>query len=195
MRPGFWPKCWVCLRWFRISIWLLILAAACLLLWFNEVGLPGFLKERLRSDLKERGILVDFSRMRLRMTRGIVVENMRAGKADDPASPTLAVGEVQVLLDFGQLVRGHIVIEGLILRGGRLVVPINEASHPLETLELTNIQTDLRFKDNDTWALDNFQADFKNTKLALSGDVANATEIRNWEIFHGHQGPKRIRQG
>jgi len=192
MRPGFWRHCRVCFRWCRISILLLILAAACVLLWFNQVGLPAFLKEPLLRNLEAKGVLVEFTRMRLRMTRGIVVENVRmgvrAGVAGDSQNPTLTIGEAQLLLDFGQLVRGHLQIQGLVLRQGWLVVPINEASQPLETLELTNIQTDLRFKENETWALDNFQAGFKNTELALSGDLAHAPEIRKWEIFNRPKG-------
>ncbi len=184
MRPGFWRTCRVCFRWCRVSLLVLVLAVVSVLFWFNQVGLPDFLKQPLLASLRDRGILVQFTRMRLRMTRGIVVENIRAGAAADPQSPTLTIADAQILLDFPELFHGRLRVQGVILREGRLVIPFNETNQPLETLELDHIQTDLRFKDQDTWALDNFQADFKNTKLALSGDLAHAPEIRNWEIFN-----------
>ena len=184
MRLRFWRTCRVCLRWCRISLLLLILAAAGALLWFNQIGLPSFLKESLQTNLRQRGIQVEFSRMRLRMTRGIVAENVLVGDAKNPDRPALALGEVQLLLDFGGLWQGHLQVEGLILRAGLLVVPVAGTNPPKRPLEISNIQTDLRFHENDTWSLDHFQADFQGARLTLSGDVTHATELQNWEVFH-----------
>ena len=185
MRFGFWRTCRVCVRWCRLSLLLLLLAAACGLLWFNQIGLPAFLKAPLLANLQQRGIQVAFTRMRLRMTRGIVAENVRVGDARNPDRPSLSVREVQLLLDFGSLLRGRLGVEGLVLREGRLVVPVTGAAPPRSPLELTNIQTDLRFHDNDTWSLDNFQAGFRGARLTLTGDVAHAPEILQWEVFRG----------
>jgi hypothetical protein len=62
-------------------------------------------------------------------------------------------------------------------------VPVAGAGQSASPLELTNIQTEVRFSANDTWSLDNFQAGFKGIILALSGDIAHASELRHWEIF------------
>ena len=183
MASLFWRGCRICFRWFRISVLLVMLTAASLLLYFNQVGLPDFLKQPLLASLKERGVQLEFNRMRLRMTRGIVVEQVRAGAADNPDSPTLYLGEVQLLLDFERLFHGHWEVQGLVVREGRLVVPVAGAGSATGSLELTNIQTDVRLQPNDTWSLDNFQAGFKGVTLALSGDIAHASELRHWELF------------
>jgi hypothetical protein len=196
----FWRICRVGFRWCRISLLLLILTAACVLLWFNQVGLPSFLKEKLLANLQQRGIQVEFTRMRLRMTRGIVAENVRVGVARNPNRPALSLGEVQLLLDFGGLLHGRLQLQGLVLRDGRLTVPVTGANPPQPPLELTNIQTDLRFHENDTWSLDNFQAGFHGARLALSGDIAHASEIVQWDVFHGqrtsgpYDWPAQVRQ-
>jgi hypothetical protein len=182
MPSEFWRKFRVAFRWCRISILLLILAGACLLLWFNLVGLPDTLKNRLLADLQKRGVTLQFSRMRLRMTRGIVVDNAHMVAADNTNGPSLYLGEAQLLIDFPSLLRGHLHIEGLVLREGRLVVPVNDSAQASTALELDNIQTNLRFQD-DTWSLDNFVADFHGAKLFLAGDVAHARDFRNWDIF------------
>src|SRR5271163_1793922 len=66
MRPGFWHKCRVSFRWCRISLWLVVLAALFAIIWFNQIGLPEFLKTRLVATLREHGVELEFSRMRLR---------------------------------------------------------------------------------------------------------------------------------
>ena len=142
-----------------------------------------FLKDPLLKNLRERGILVTFTRMRLRMTRGIVAENVQVGAVGNTNSPQLSIREVQLILNFPRLFHGDLQVQGLVLREGRLRVPVNGTNQSQSTLELTNIQTDLRFSKNETWALDNFQADFNNIKLAMSGDIAHAMQIRQWELF------------
>ena len=172
MRPGFWRKCRMCFRWLRIGAWLVLLAAICAVLWFNRVGLPDFLKTRLVATLHERGVELQFSRMRLRFERGIVAENVRIGGAQTNGSPVLSLAEVQLRLDFRALLRRQLQVDGLVLRQGKLVWPVS----PTNTLTLDSIQADLRFQTNDTWSLDNFQADFAGAKLALSGEVKHAPE-------------------
>jgi hypothetical protein len=181
MRPGFWRKCRVCFRWCRISVWLLVLAAICAVVWFNRIGLPDFLKTRLVTNLHERGINLEFSRLRLRFERGLVAENVRIGGTQTAAGPVLTLAEVQVQLDFRALLRRQLQVDGLLLRQGKFLWPVS----PTNTLRLDNIQTALRFQTNDTWSLDKFQADLAGANLKLSGEIAHAPEIRDWAVFHG----------
>jgi hypothetical protein len=181
MRPGFWRKCRVCFRWCRISVWLLVLTVVCAVAWFNRIGLPDFLKTRLVATLHERGVELEFTRMRLRFERGIVAENVRIGGTENVASPVLTLAEVQMQLDFRALLHQQLQVNGLLLREGKFRWPVS----PTNTLRLDNLQTALRFQTNDTWTLDKFQADLAGTKLKLSGEVAHAPEIRDWTIFHG----------
>jgi len=184
MRPGFWRKCRVCFRWCRISALLLVLAAVCAFVWLNRVGLPDFLKTRLVAALHSRGIELEFSRMRLRVTRGFVADNVRIGDARNPGSPALSLAEIELRLDFRTLLlHRQFQIDGLVLREGELVWTVS----PADVLTLDNIQTDLRFQTNDTWLLDNFRAEFAGAQLNLSGEIAHASEIRNWQIFQGQK--------
>ena len=180
MRSGFWRKCRVCFRWCRISVWLVVLAVLCAIVWFNQIGLPDFLKTRLVATLHERGIELHFSRMRMRFGRGIVAENVRIGGEPAAAGLSLTLAEVQLQLDYHALLRRRQwQVEGIALHRGKLIWPVS----PANALQLENIQADLRFQTNDTWSLDNFQANFAGAKLMLSGDIAHAPEIRNWEMF------------
>ena len=155
----------------------------CAVVWLNQFGLPDFLKPRLVENLRTHGIELEFSRLRLHFVRGLVAENVLIGGAKTPDSPTLSLREVQLQLDHRALLHCRLQIDGLVLRQGKFVWPLS----PTNALTLDHIQTDLRFQTNDTWSLDNFQADFAGTKLELSGDIAHAPAIRHWEIFHGRQ--------
>src|SRR5258708_844060 len=181
MRPGFWRKCRVCFRWFRISAWLALLAAICAVVWLNRVGLPDFLKTRLVPELQSNGFGLEFTRMRLSLTRGLVAENVRIGHAQISGNPSLTLAEVQLQLDFRALLLRRLQVDGLVLREGKLLWPVSQTN----TLALDKIQTDLRFQTNDTWSLDNFHAEFSGAKLNLSGDIAHAPEISGWKIFQG----------
>ena len=178
---GFWRKCRVGFRWFRIATLLAVLALVCAFVWFNRVGLPEFLKRPLVEKLRARGVELEFTRLRLRFVRGLVAENVHLGHAATPGSPTLSLAEVQLRLDHRALLHRRLQINGLILREGKLVWPFT----PTNALTLDHIQTDLRFQTNDTWSLDHFQAGFAGIKLSLTADIAHAPEFRHWEMFHG----------
>src|SRR5258706_725490 len=136
MRSGFWRKSRVCFRWFRIRAWLVVLTGLGAVVWFNQIGLPDFLKTRLVATLRERGVELAFTRMRLRFGHGIVAENVRIGDALTAGSPTFSLAEIQLQLNFGALLRRQLQLDGLGLRQGRLIWPIT----PTNVLKLDNIR-------------------------------------------------------
>jgi hypothetical protein len=186
-QPGFWRKCRTGFRWLRITVLFTVLALVCALVWFNRIGLPDFLKRRLVETLQTRGIELAFTRMRLNLVHGLVVENVRIGHAEAPDDPVLSLAEIQLQLNYRALLHRQWQVDGLVLRQGKFVWPLT----PTNALTLGNIQTDLRFQTNDTWSLDHFQADFADVKLELSGDIIHAPEVRRWEIFRGKKSAGR----
>ena len=75
------------------------------LLYLNRVGLPDFAKQPLLENLRARGLELEFSRLRLSWYRGIVAENVRFGRADEPLSPQLTAAQVQLRLNHRALAR------------------------------------------------------------------------------------------
>jgi hypothetical protein len=181
MQPGFWRKCRVCLRWCRRASMVAVVALICAFVWFDCVGVPDFLQRRLVEFLRERGVELEFSRLRFSLFHGLIADNVRVGHAAAPDSPALSAKEVRLELDDSAALRGRLQLEGLVLNQGRFVLPLS----PTNSLHLDDIQTELRFQADDTWSLDNFKAGFAGAKLALSGDIAHAPEIRRWAIFRG----------
>jgi hypothetical protein len=178
---GFWQKCRTVFRHFRRLIIFVVLVLICAIVWLNRVGLPDFLKRPLVETLRARGVELEFARLRLSLRHGLVADDVHLGRAEKAENPTLSLRQVQLRLDYRALLHRRLQINGLVLRQGKFIWPLS----PTNALTLDRIQTDLRFQTNDTWSLDNFQADFAGVKLRLSGDIAHAPALRNWEIFRG----------
>src|SRR5260370_20046085 len=151
--------------------------------YLNQIGLPGFLKRPLLARLQERGVDLQFSRLRLRWRRGVVAENVRFGQAEEPLGPRLSLKEVQLKLDHAALKKFRLNVNELILRDGRLVWPLGETNNPGRELSADGIQANLRLLPGDEWRLEDFQARFAGVKLQLSGALTNASLVRNWRFF------------
>jgi hypothetical protein len=186
-KRGFWRTCRVYFRRFRITVWLLTFAVLSALIYLNQIGLPGFAKQPLLDNLRTRGIDLQFSRLRLSWQHGIVAENVRFGRAEEPRGPELTAAQVQVRLNHRALARLEIQIDSLMLRRGRLVWAVAGTNQAPRQLALENIQTELRFLPEDEWELDHFTASFGGARLQLSGTVAHASAIREWKGLKAEQ--------
>ncbi|MGA3162736.1 MAG: AsmA-like C-terminal region-containing protein [Verrucomicrobiota bacterium] len=180
-QTGFWRKCRTLFRRLRHATIFGVLVLICAGLWLNKIGLPDFLKQPLVATLRARGIELEFARLRLSFTRGLVADNVHIGRAQMTNSPVFSLQQIQLRLNYRALLHRHLQIDGLVLRQGKLVWPLS----PTNALVLDHIQTHLWFQPNDTWSLDNFQADFAGAKLSVSGDIAHASALRDWKISHG----------
>lgn len=183
-RRGFWGACRVHFRRVRITVWVLVLVLLGCLLYVNQVGLPRFVKDPLLQRLRDRGVDLQFSRLRLRFYEGIVAENVRFGQSDATNMPHLTVREIQLGLNWRALSRFQLQLEELRLRQGRLAwaIPGDPAGRELS---VENIQTQLRFLEPDMWALDRFNADFASARIHLSGVVTNASAVSQWRFSDG----------
>ena len=175
---AFWRKCRIAFRCLRFAVWLLALVVLVSFGWFNLVGLPNFLKTRLTATLHERGVELEFSRMRLRLVHGFVAENVRLG-GKNPNQPVLTAGEVQLRLDYNALLHRRWQVDGIVVRNGQFSLPLSATN----TLTLRQLQTELRFATNDVWSLDQFRADFAGIQISLAGSVTHPLEIGKWQMF------------
>src|ERR1017187_5709278 len=174
-------------RRFRITVWSLILTLLGGLVYLNQIGLPDFAKKPLLEKLRARGLDLQFSRLRVSWYHGIVAENVRFERADEPLSPHLTLAEVRLRFNHAALARLQFQIDSLMLRQGRLVWPLAETNQAPRQLAVENIQTDLRFLPGDQWALDHFTAGFAGAKIQLSGTVTNASAFREWKVLQAGQ--------
>jgi hypothetical protein len=182
-KSQFWRLCRIYFRRFRITVWFIILVVLGSLLYVNQVGLPGFVKKPLLDRLRVRGLDLQFSRLRLRWYQGIVAENVRFGQPDEPLSPSLTLAELQVRLNYRALSRFQVQVDSVMLRKGRLVLPLAQTNQPSRELTVENIQSELHFLPDDQWMLENFKAQIAGATIRLGGIVTNASSVRDWKLF------------
>jgi hypothetical protein len=188
----FWHICGIYFRRFRITVWFVAFVLLSAFVYLNQVGLPDFVKGPLLQKLHDRGLDLQFSRLRLRWYQGIVADNARFERADEPLGPQLTVGEVQVLLNLPALKRLKFQVDALVLRRGRLIWPIQGTNQPPRQLSVERIETHLRFLPDDQWALDNFKATFNGANIRLSGIITNASTVRDWKFVQPAQPTPQI---
>jgi hypothetical protein len=179
----FWRVCRVYFRRFRIAVWLLLLTLVGCLLYLNQVGLPGFIKTPLLERLRARGVDLQFSRLRLRWYEGIVAENVRFGRPDEPLGPRLTVKQVRVQLNSVALQHFQVQVDALVLSEGRLAWPVPDTNIPGRELAVEKIHTELRLLPNDEWALNNFSANFAGARFLLGGVITHASAIQHWSFL------------
>jgi hypothetical protein len=178
----FWRAARRAFRWFRITVWLGVLALLILAIWLHRVGLPDFIKDPLVTELRLRGVDLRFTRMRLIWYRGIVADNIQFGRPGETNGPRASATEAEVHLRVRPLLHRQIDLEGVALRGGRVIVPIWGTNETPRELEIQKVHGELKFLPGDQWDLSQFQAETFGVKLRLTGTVTNATAIRRWKI-------------
>lgn len=182
-QPSRWRLFRLIFRRCRITLWLVILAIVLALLYLDVVGLPGFIKRPLVQKLHDRGIDLQFTRLRLIPFRGIVADNVFVGDTN-AAIPQLDLREFQIRLDYAALLKRQLQIQSLELRQGRLAWRVADTNGSPRELSIDHIQTDLELLTNDVWELDNLQATFAGANFQVTGALTNASAIREWGVFH-----------
>ncbi|HTR43708.1 MAG TPA: AsmA-like C-terminal region-containing protein [Pseudomonadales bacterium] len=182
-RTRFWNRCRVCFRLCRITVLLFILALVCAVIWLDRVGLPDFVKQPLIQALRQRGVELQFVRLRFNLVRGLVADNVHIGSSITN-TPSMTFSQVRLELNYDALWHRKWQLDGLALRQGTLTFPVPDTNGPPIILTLDHIQTDVHFATNDVWSLDNFQADFAGATFTLSGELAHASTVQDWKIFH-----------
>ena len=112
-RSRFWRKARVYFRRFRITVLLILLMLLGVLIFLNLHGLPDFAKRPILEKLKERGVEIEFSRLRLRALQGLVAENVRFGPSREPEWPHLTAKEVELNLNPLSLLLLQVQVESL----------------------------------------------------------------------------------
>ena len=75
------------LRRLAVVLLLVVVGAA---VYLNQFGLPGFLKDRVLADLRQRGVHAEFKRLRWRWPQGVVAEGLVLRRSGDRTGPEFA---------------------------------------------------------------------------------------------------------
>jgi hypothetical protein len=167
-------------RWCRRSSYVVLLLVGGLLVYINQIGIPEFLKAPLLGQLRERGIDLEFTRMRVRLTRGLVVENVNLSRKAERPGEIFHSEELRLGLWWGALLDFQPPqITSLDLRGGRvtLPLPVGEGEPPFP-FAIENVEARLRFVSGELWELDELSATCHGGTFHAHGVLTNASQLR-----------------
>lgn len=180
----------------RICVLLLILCLVGALAYLNQIGLPEFLRQPLQQKLRERGLDLQFSNLRLHFYRGIVADDVKFGRTNDTTGVRVTAREADLNIGFAALLKFQLYITGVGIRDGRVIFPVTDTNQPGRTLAVDRIRVDLRFQEGDQWALEDLHAVFHGADFSLAGSITNATAVRQWPFLRGKErtGPSNFEQ-
>lgn len=179
-RQRLWRRLRLLFRWCRLAVLLFILALLVALVYLGRVGLPDFLKSRLQTELRGRGLDLGFERARLSWFRGVVADVVTVSRANQPDTPQLELGEIAIQLDWRALARGQLKVDGVQIQHGRLQLNLAETNQPPEPFTLDQIATQIRFPPGGRWDLEAFEAEGLGVTFRLTGWISHATELSRW---------------
>ena len=146
----------------------------------NQIGLPGFVKRPLLEQLHEQGADLDFSRMRLRLGRGIVIEHVNLARAHEEIGEQIFAEQLQLQLRWGDLVEFRTPkITAVIMQGGQITIPVASATNgPPLRFAVENVQARLRFVSAEEWELEQFEGTSHQGIFRAAGSITNASQLR-----------------
>ncbi len=168
-------------RWCRRCTLVLVGLLLYVFLHLNQIGLPDFVKRPLLDQLREQGAELDFSRMRLRLGRGIVIEHVNLARAHEGAGEQVFAEQLQLKLDWGDLVDFRTPkITAVTMQGGQLTIPVASATNgPPLRFAVENVQARLRFVSAEHWELEQFEGTCHQGMFRAAGSITNASQLRS----------------
>jgi hypothetical protein len=169
-------------RWFRacrIAVLLVLIAVLGALLYLNRIGLPGWLKAELLTELERRGADVRFTRLRWRWHRGFVADHVFLRRAARPRDPFVQIDELAFDLDWARLLHTRqLELVSCRIVDGHLAIPMEPPGTPPEFFALDQVSAVVRAPDPNQWELVDFRANFLGARIRASGVLTNALRLR-----------------
>jgi hypothetical protein len=149
--------------------------------YIHEIGFPGWIRRPVLDQLRENSLAAEFGRLRWRLHRGLVAEDLRFRHLEATGREELRVEEAQLELDWTQVGWGQgPAVRGLVLRNGDLRIPVSPPGQtPVTWLEVTNIQARLRFLSPESWELEDLQGRCLGASFRAAGSLTNASRLRS----------------
>lgn len=174
---GAWPR-----RLFRIGrrfVYLVLAIIIGLGAYLNQVGIPESLKNRLLETLRQRGVAMEFERIRFRATRGIVAEQVTLGRLGDLGGEQFSAKEVQLALDWGQVLALKPEVRGLQIREGSVSIPLIESNRVASRFNLHGVEARIRLEGAERWVVEDLRAATEVGSFRASGVLEHPTALRS----------------
>ena len=170
-------------RWCRRIALFVVLLLVYGFVHLNQFGVPDILKQPLLQQLRSRGLSLDFSRLRVRLGRGLVAENVTIDRPGEQAGEHFYLEEVQLKLDWTPLTEFRAPeILALKLRKGLVQIPVPDDgpdAGPPYLFQVTDVSGTLAFLGPESWELQSLEATSHGGQFRASGSLTNVSVLRS----------------
>jgi len=183
-------------RWCRRIGYVAGLMLVGLMVWVNQVGLPGLLKAPLLEQLEDRGIVLEFGRLRVRLTRGLVAESVNLSRVGAQGGEHFFSEDVRIRLRWGALLEGGLPeVKELVFEQGDVILnlPTGEGS-PGKPFAIREMEGRVRFVTPDLWEIDGLEGVHDRFSVVIGGTVTNALHLRRARKPDAKPGEERWRE-
>lgn len=162
-------------RRFRIAI-LSVVASFCFgLLWFNYVGFPGWVRERVMAELRRNNLDLNFATLRLSGFFRIVADQVTLKTLNDPLATQFGAGRAEFHLKGAALLRGDFELQELLFKKGSLLLPLS--TNLSDSLEIKNVQSLVEFPAPDHLSITTLEGDSMGLRFSIGGYMFNFSEV------------------
>ncbi len=141
-------------------------------LWFETVGVPGFLRQAVVQAAERQGIVGEIPRLRAGIWRGLVVDELTVWDGDLSGRRLLTARRVRCRLRKLALLRGRLRLSRLEVAGGTLFFPTPTGEDKLRrspfVLHSLDLQVDL---SPDRLSVEHCDGILNGIKLELDGEI------------------------
>lgn len=118
-----------------------------ILIWLQTAGLPRKFYPMLTDAAARQGLQLDFSRMRLSLLEGLVLDDVHLRARDLPKDNEVGVDRTAVSLNWRSLLQGKVELTSLELSGAQLFLPVASETGVTRTIRLTKARARLMLSD------------------------------------------------
>lgn len=170
------------LRALRIALLFVIFLGVVTAFFLNKIGLPEFAKQKIVEALRAEGWEAEFSRVRLRWSRGIVADDVHLRRTNTTEGPHLFVRQAECGLNFRALKTFAIDVRSFKMRGGRIIWLLHRNGAAEPPFTLNDATGELYFNPNDSWELRSLTGELLGARVHFSGTLANGSLVREWRV-------------
>lgn len=149
----------------------LFVAVPGVVLWLQFVGLPSFLHHPVVEEASKEGLDLAFSRMRVSLLQGLVLDEVRLSAESLPPENEVAVDRASIAVDWRRLLRGEFHISGLELHGAQVYLPLSSAGGVTRSLRVTKARARLILADG-VMSIPLARFSLQGIEVTASGQIA-----------------------
>jgi hypothetical protein len=156
---------------------LLVVALLAAFVYVTRVGVPDWVKNRVLADLRERGIDLEFQRMRLDGFHSIVADEIKLKQSTERRGAAISARRAVVDLDPAALRQLKFHVRSALIQGGRFQWLLESTNAPTRALEIEKIETRLLFEPNDQWRLAMLRGRTLGIDFSAEADIEHGSQL------------------